>query len=122
MELRTQELTRYILPMREGGSLPALAVAAAAEFNNVAKLVVGLGQRRQRAAFAHRKNIAGEFLGSEFHDMLGGSAEFADQGGQGVDCNLEGNNQGRGGNVNGGCQQQAAQRAGGTDADCDGNH
>ncbi|MDE6223594.1 MAG: aminotransferase class I and II [Muribaculaceae bacterium] len=27
MELRTQELTRYILPMREGGSLPALAEA-----------------------------------------------------------------------------------------------
>lgn len=27
MELRTQELTRYILPLREGGSLPALAEA-----------------------------------------------------------------------------------------------
>lgn len=27
MELRTQELSRYILPMREGGSLPALAEA-----------------------------------------------------------------------------------------------
>lgn len=27
MELRSQELTRYILPLREGGSLPALAEA-----------------------------------------------------------------------------------------------
>ncbi|MDE6262886.1 MAG: aminotransferase class I and II, partial [Muribaculaceae bacterium] len=27
MELRTQELIRYILPLREGGSLPALAEA-----------------------------------------------------------------------------------------------
>mgnify|MGYP001207848721 CR=1 FL=1 len=29
MELRTVDVTRYIMPLREGGSLPALAEAAA---------------------------------------------------------------------------------------------
>ncbi len=54
MELRTQELTRYILPMREGGSLPALG-----EADDSFKYVVKL-----RGAGHGKKALIAEFLGS----------------------------------------------------------
>lgn len=54
MELRTQELTRYILPMREGGSLPALG-----EADDGFKYVVKL-----RGAGHGKKALIAEFLGS----------------------------------------------------------
>ncbi|MBD5183401.1 MAG: aminotransferase class I and II [Bacteroidales bacterium] len=53
MEIRTQELTRYILPMREGGSLPALG-----EADDGFKYVVKL-----RGAGHGRKALIAEFLG-----------------------------------------------------------
>lgn len=54
MELRTQELTRYILPLREGGSLPALG-----EADDGFKYVVKL-----RGAGHGKKALVAEFLGS----------------------------------------------------------
>ncbi len=54
MDLRTQELTRYILPMREGGSLPALGEADDG-FKYVVKLL-GAGHGK--------KALIAEFLGS----------------------------------------------------------
>ncbi len=54
MEVRTQELTRYILPMREGGSLPVLG-----EADDGFKYVVKL-----RGAGHGRKALIAEFLGS----------------------------------------------------------
>ena len=54
MELRTQELTRYILPMREGGSLPVLG-----EADDGFKYVVKL-----RGAGHGKKALIAEFLGS----------------------------------------------------------
>ena len=53
MELRTQELTRYILPLREGGSLPALG-----EADDGFKYVVKL-----RGAGHGKKALIAEFLG-----------------------------------------------------------
>lgn len=54
MEVRTQELTRYILPMREGGSLPVLG-----EADDGFKYVVKL-----RGAGHGKKALVAEFLGS----------------------------------------------------------
>lgn len=54
MEVRTQELTRYILPLREGGSLPALGEADDG-FKYVVKLL-GAGHGK--------KALIAEFLGS----------------------------------------------------------
>ena len=54
MEVRTQELTRYILPMREGGSLPVLGEADDG-FEYVVKL---------RGAGHGKKALIAEFLGS----------------------------------------------------------
>lgn len=54
MEVRTQELTRYILPMREGGSLPVLG-----EADDGFKYVVKL-----RGAGHGKKALIAEFLGS----------------------------------------------------------
>lgn len=54
MDLRKQELTRYILPMREGGSLPALG-----EADDGFKYVVKL-----RGAGHGKKALISEFLGS----------------------------------------------------------
>lgn len=54
MEVRRQELTRYILPMREGGSLPVLG-----EADDGFKYVVKL-----RGAGHGKKALIAEFLGS----------------------------------------------------------
>lgn len=54
MDVRTQELTRYILPMREGGSLPVLG-----EADDGFKYVVKL-----RGAGHGKKALIAEFLGS----------------------------------------------------------
>lgn len=54
MEVRTQELTRYILPMREGGSLPVLG-----EADDGFKYVVKLS-----GAGHGKKALIAEFLGS----------------------------------------------------------
>lgn len=54
MEVRSQELTRYILPMREGGSLPVLG-----EADDGFKYVVKL-----RGAGHGKKALIAEFLGS----------------------------------------------------------
>lgn len=54
MEIRNQELVRYILPMREGGSLPALG-----EADDGFKYVVKL-----RGAGHGKKALIAEFLGS----------------------------------------------------------
>lgn len=54
MEVRTQELTRYILPMREGGSLPVLG-----EADDGFKYVVKL-----RGAGHGKKALIAELLGS----------------------------------------------------------
>lgn len=54
MDLRTQNLTRYILPLREGGSLPALG-----EADDGFKYVVKL-----RGAGHGKKALIAEFLGS----------------------------------------------------------
>ncbi len=54
MDLRTQNLTRYILPMREGGSLPVLG-----EADDGFKYVVKL-----RGAGHGKKALIAEFLGS----------------------------------------------------------
>ncbi len=54
MELRTQQLTRYILPLREGGSLPVLG-----EGDDGFKYVVKL-----RGAGHGKKALIAEFLGS----------------------------------------------------------
>ena len=54
MEVRTQKLTRYILPMREGGSLPVLG-----EGDDGFKYVVKL-----RGAGHGKKALIAEFLGS----------------------------------------------------------
>ena len=54
MEVRTQQLTRYILPMREGGSLPVLG-----EGDDGFKYVVKL-----RGAGHGKKALIAEFLGS----------------------------------------------------------
>lgn len=54
MEVRTQDLTRYIVPMREGGSLPVLG-----EADDGFKYVVKL-----RGAGHGKKALIAEFLGS----------------------------------------------------------
>lgn len=54
MDVRTQDLTRYILPMREGGSLPVLG-----EADDGFKYVVKL-----RGAGHGKKALIAEFLGS----------------------------------------------------------
>lgn len=54
MDVRTQELTRYIIPMREGGSLPVLG-----EADDGFKYVVKL-----RGAGHGKKALIAEFLGS----------------------------------------------------------
>ncbi|MDE7396873.1 MAG: aminotransferase class I and II [Muribaculum sp.] len=54
MDVRTQQLTRYILPMREGGSLPVLG-----EADDGFKYVVKL-----RGAGHGKKALIAEFLGS----------------------------------------------------------
>ena len=54
MEVRTQQLTRYILPLREGGSLPVLG-----EADDGFKYVVKL-----RGAGHGKKALVAEFLGS----------------------------------------------------------
>jgi hypothetical protein len=59
--LRTVDVIRYVLPLREGGSLPALAEADDG-FNYVLKFR-GAGQRE--------KALIAEFLGGEIARMLG---------------------------------------------------
>lgn len=61
MELRTQELTRYILPLREGGSLPALAEADD-EFRYVVKF---------RGAGHGAKALIAELIGGMVAKSLG---------------------------------------------------
>lgn len=61
MELRTTQLTRYILPLREGGSLPALAEADDG-FKYVVKFK-GSGHRE--------KSVIAELLGGEIARKLG---------------------------------------------------
>ena len=62
MEVRTQNLTRYILPLREGGSLPALAEADD-EFRYAVKF---------RGTGHGTKSLVAEFLGG----MLGHAFKF----------------------------------------------
>lgn len=61
MEIRTADLTRYILPLREGGSLPAL-VEASDGFKYVLKFK-GSGHKE--------KSVISEFLGGEIARQLG---------------------------------------------------
>ena len=61
MKLRSANLTRYILPLREGGSLPALAEADD-DFKYVVKFK-GSGHRE--------KALIAEFLGGEIARKLG---------------------------------------------------
>ncbi len=61
MKLRTANLTRYILPLREGGSLPALAEADD-DFKYVVKFK-GSGHRE--------KSVIAELLGGEIARKLG---------------------------------------------------
>lgn len=61
MKLRTAHLTRYILPLREGGSLPALAEADD-DFKYVVKFK-GSGHRE--------KSVIAELLGGEIARKLG---------------------------------------------------
>ena len=61
MKLRSAHLTRYILPLREGGSLPALAEADD-DFKYVVKFK-GSGHRE--------KSVIAELLGGEIARNLG---------------------------------------------------
>ncbi len=61
MEIRTQNLTRYITPLREGGSLPALA-----EADDGFKYVV-----KFRGAGHREKALIADFLGSEIARAAG---------------------------------------------------
>lgn len=61
MELRTAELTRYLQPFREGGSLPALAEASD-DFKYVVKFK-GSGHRE--------KSVIAELLGGEIARKMG---------------------------------------------------
>ena len=61
MELRTENVTRYIMPLREGGSLPALAEADD-EFKYVVKL---------RGAGHGTKALIAELVGGEIARALG---------------------------------------------------
>lgn len=61
MELRTQNLTRYIMPLREGGSLPALAEADDG-FRYVVKM---------RGAGHGTKALVSELIGGEVARALG---------------------------------------------------
>ncbi len=61
MELRTANVTRYIMPLREGGSLPALAEADD-EFKYVVKF---------RGAGHGTKALIAELIGGEIARCLG---------------------------------------------------
>ena len=61
MELRTANVTRYIMPLREGGSLPALAEADD-EFKYVVKF---------RGAGHGTKALIAEVIGGEIARCLG---------------------------------------------------
>lgn len=61
MDLRTANVTRYILPLREGGSLPALAEADD-EFKYVVKF---------RGAGHGTKALIAELIGGEIGRTLG---------------------------------------------------
>ena len=61
MELRTENVTRYIMPLREGGSLPALAEADD-EFKYVVKF---------RGAGHGTKALIAELVGGEIARALG---------------------------------------------------
>lgn len=61
MEIRREQLTRYITPLREGGSLPALA-----EASDELKYVV-----KFRGAGHRSKALIAEFIGSEVARALG---------------------------------------------------
>ena len=61
MDLRTANVTRYILPLREGGSLPALAEADD-EFKYVVKF---------RGAGHGTKALIAELIGGEIARALG---------------------------------------------------
>lgn len=61
MEIRRQNLTRYILPLREGGSLPALAEADDG-FRYVVKF---------RGAGHREKALIADFMGSEIARLAG---------------------------------------------------
>ncbi|MCM1224768.1 MAG: hypothetical protein NC548_60995, partial [Lachnospiraceae bacterium] len=61
MEIRREELARYISPLREGGSLPALA-----EANDGFKYVV-----KFRGAGHREKALIADFLGSEIARAAG---------------------------------------------------
>lgn len=61
MDIRTQNLTRYIIPLREGGSLPALA-----EADDGFKYVV-----KFRGAGHREKALIADFLGSEIARLAG---------------------------------------------------
>lgn len=61
MEIRREQLTRYITPLREGGSLPALA-----EASDELKYVV-----KFRGAGHGEKALIAEFIGSEIARALG---------------------------------------------------
>ena len=70
MDLRTANVTRYILPLREGGSLPALAEADD-EFKYVVKF---------RGAGHGTKALIAELIGGEmfWHPMKALSLSFPD--------------------------------------------
>lgn len=61
MELRTENVTRYIMPLREGGSLPALAEAEDG-FKYVVKF---------RGAGHGTKALIAELIGGEIARVLG---------------------------------------------------
>ena len=63
MELRTANVTRYIMPLREGGSLPALAEADD-EFKYVVKF---------RGAGHGTKALIAELIGGEIARLTTGS-------------------------------------------------
>ena len=60
MELRTENVTRYIMPLREGGSLPALAEAEEG-FKYVGKF---------RGAGHGTKALIAELIGGEIARVL----------------------------------------------------
>ena len=69
MELRTENVTRYIMPLREGGSLPALAEADD-EFKYVVKF---RGAGHGTKALIAELNVAHRFLGPVPSGCYGGS-------------------------------------------------
>ena len=71
MNLRTANLTRYILPLREGGSLPALAEADD-DFKYVVKFK-GSGHRE--------KSVIAELLGGEIARRLSARNGTSSRGG-----------------------------------------